>query len=313
MILFSIIMPVYNVEKFIRKSITSVLNQTYKNFELIIVDDGSKDESIKIAREMTKNINNVKILHKENGGLADARNFGLNYAQGKYVWFIDSDDYIRKDSLKILSENVGADIISFGYYKDINNKIIPVKIKNINYCKTTRYLLNSPSATMKIYKRNFLEKNKIKFEKGKYYEDLGLTPWLIKYTKNIEFIEDELYYYVIRENSIMTKKEFNSKKDDRFWAINKIIENLGNEYLDEIEYIAIKQLIVMYSIDILKLNKEVYKSRIKKVNLYFKSKFPNYLNNKYLKEDGFFTRLFVRFYRLKLIYLCKLMIIIGGY
>ena len=306
-------MPVYNVEKFISKSINSIINQTYKNFELIIVDDGSKDNSIKIAEKIVGSNNSTKIIHKKNGGLSDARNYGMKYATGEYIWFIDSDDYIREDALEVLSNQLGPDIISFGYYKDVNGKISKVNIKNQGYDKITRYLLNSPAACMKIYKRSFLSKNNIFFEKGKYYEDLGLTPWLIKYTKNIDYVEDNLYYYVIRENSIMTKKSFNPKKDDRFWAIDNIIKNLENEYQEEIEYIAIKQLIVMYSIDILKLKKEIYHERIEKVNKYFQSKFPNYMNNKYLKKDRFFTKTFVKLYNLKLIFLCKLIIIIGGY
>lgn len=313
MITYSIIVPVYNVEKYIKKCLDSIINQTYKNFEIIIVDDGSKDNSIKIAKEVLASKDNVKIVHKANGGLSDARNYGMKYAKGEYIWFVDSDDYIRHDALEVLSKGLGPDIISFGYYKDIKGKIINVNIKNIKLDKVKRYLLNSPAAWMKIFKRKFLLENNIVFEKGKYYEDLGLTPWLIKYTNNIEFIEDNLYYYVIREDSIMTKKNFNSKKDDRFWAIGNILNNLGNKYKEEVEFIAIKQLIVMYSIDILKQDKKIYKERIQKVNKYFENNFPNYINNKYLKKDSLFTKIFIRCYKLKLIYLCKLMIIIGGY
>ena len=310
---FSIIMPVYNVEKYVKKCIESIFEQTYKNYELIIVNDGSTDSSSKIIKKTIKNHKDVKYVEKKNGGLSDARNFGLKYATGDYIWFIDSDDYIRKDALEILNNNSGADIISFGFYKVINGKINEVKIKNEDLEPVKRYLLNVPSACMKVYKRSLFTNNNIMFEKGKYYEDLGLTPTLINYTKSFSFINECLYYYFIRKGSIINNDTFNEKKDDKFWAINNVLNNVPNEYYDELEYICIKNLIIMYSIDILKHSKSIYKSRVKKLNDFFIEHFPNYDKNKYLKKDSIFTRIFVKLFKMKMILLCKLIIKIAKY
>lgn len=310
---YSIIMPVYNVENYIEQCINSIIKQTYHNYELLIIDDGSTDNSINIAKKMTKNLNNVKILTKKNGGLSDARNFGLDYATGDFVWFVDSDDYIRNDALEILAKQPENDIICFGYYKVNENIKKEVNIGNSDYDNIRRYLLYTPSACTKIYKRKFLRENKIKFEKGKYYEDLGLTPWLIKYTNKIGFVDQPLYFYIIRNNSIMTSPIFNEKKDDRFWAIDNIINNICCEYYLEIEYIAIKQLIVMYLIDILKCKKSIYKPRIKRIKEYLNLHFPNYINNIYLKKEKKSTKIFVYCFKSRLIFLCKLMIRLGGY
>lgn len=310
---FSIIMPVYNVEKYVKKSIESVFEQTYNNYQLIIVNDGSTDSSAEIIRNTIKNKKNVIFVEKKNGGLSDARNYGLKYADGDYIWFIDSDDYIRNDALEILNNNAGADIISFGFYKVINNKVIEVKIKNEELDPVKRYLINVPSACMKVYKRDLFIKNKIHFEKGKYYEDLGLIPTLIKYTNNLSFIDDCLYYYFIRKGSIINNDTFNEKKDDKIWAINNLLSNISDKYHDELEYICIKNLIIMYSIDILKHNKEIYESRVENINSILNEHFTNYHKNKYLKNDSIFTRLFVNLFKNGHIKLCKLIIKIARY
>ena len=124
--LISIILPVYNVENYIEKAVLSVLKQTYVNFELLIINDGTKDNSIKRIEKYTSD-SRLKIFHKENGGLSDARNFGLERAQGDYVYFMDSDDFIESDLLalcidKIEKENVP--VVVFGYFLDTEDKII---------------------------------------------------------------------------------------------------------------------------------------------------------------------------------------------
>ncbi len=310
---YSIILPVYNVEKYVKKCIESIFNQTYKNYQLIIVNDGSTDSSASIIKKTIKNHKDVIYIEKKNGGLSDARNYGLKYAIGDYIWFIDSDDYIRNDALEIINNNSGADIISFGFYKVINGKKIEVKIKNKDLDPIKRYLLNVPSACMKVYKRKLFIDNNINFEKGKYYEDLGLIPTLINYTNSFSFIDDCLYYYFIRKGSIINNDVFNEKKDDKFWAINNILKNVSNKYYDELEFICIKNLIIMYSIDILKHDKKVYKERVNKLNSFFKNHFPNYDKNKYLKEDNIFTRIFVKLFKKGKILLCKAIIKIAKY
>ena len=102
----SIIVPVYNVEKYLKKCVKSILNQTLDNYEVILVDDGSTDSSGDICERLQSEDNRIKVFHKKNGGLSDARNYGVRYSSGKYITFIDSDDYIRKDYLEILYNSI---------------------------------------------------------------------------------------------------------------------------------------------------------------------------------------------------------------
>ncbi|MBR1540013.1 MAG: glycosyltransferase [Clostridia bacterium] len=125
--LISIIVPVYKVEKYLDKCINSIVSQTYKNLEVILVDDGSPDSCGKMCDEWTQKDTRIKVIHKENGGLSDARNFGLDCAKGKYIQFVDSDDYIEKDMIEFLYKNLkenNADIsICSNYMVDEENVI----------------------------------------------------------------------------------------------------------------------------------------------------------------------------------------------
>ena len=124
----SVIVPVYNVEKYIEKSIISIINQSYTDIEIIVVNDGSTDDSIKICELLSKKDSRISIYNKENGGLSSARNFGMNFATGKYVIFIDSDDYIDKDMLAELYGNItkyDADVSVCGIYNVYSGKTVP--------------------------------------------------------------------------------------------------------------------------------------------------------------------------------------------
>ena len=130
--LISIIVPIYNVEKYLKKCIDSIINQTYKNLEIILVDDGSPDNCGKICDEYAKKDNRIKVIHKENGGVSSARNVGVENATGEYIGFVDSDDYIEKDMYEVLINNLkkeNADISIISNYEVYKNKIIENKKK----------------------------------------------------------------------------------------------------------------------------------------------------------------------------------------
>ena len=127
--LLSIIVPIYNVEQYLERCIESIINQTYKNLEIILVDDGSKDNSGTIADTYASKDNRIKVIHKENGGLSDARNHGLDQSKGKYIMFIDSDDFIDSSMCEILfetAEKYFSDIVSCNYYIYRNKNHISV-------------------------------------------------------------------------------------------------------------------------------------------------------------------------------------------
>ena len=182
--LVSIIIPVYNVQNELKSCVDSVISQTYKNIEIIIIDDGSTDESAKICDNYEKKDNRIKVIHKLNGGLSDARNWGLECARGEYVYFLDSDDLIKVDTIELLvcyCEKYDAEIgISWfcSFYSDsqLNNLLISCGNKDIEIMSKKEAIKKmilpgnyDHSGCGKLYKRSLWKD--VAFPKGKLYED----------------------------------------------------------------------------------------------------------------------------------------------
>lgn len=283
----SIIVPVYNVEVYLEKCLDSLVNQTLKDIEIIIVNDGSPDNSQKIIDKYQKKYKNIKAYLKENGGLSDARNYGIKKANGEYLSFVDSDDYIDTTMLEKMyklakKENLDLVVCNTINIDDTGNGI---EINsNYNYSDDTikNYLLSPPMACIRIYKKE-LFKN-IKFKKGIYYEDLELTPKLVKYTKKIGFIDEGLYYYYQRVGSIMKQKEFNNKLLDIFDVLETNKLELLKEYPDEVEYMYITHLLRTSTLRFLEYDN--YKELINKITNTMKCYFPNWNKNKYYQKSS---------------------------
>lgn len=205
--LFSIIVPVYNVEKYLDKCLASILRQTFKNFECIIIDDGSPDNSNAIIDKYVKLDQCFKVIHQKNMGLSAARNAGLDIAKGEYVVFVDSDDYIADDYLEKFALKIAdtdADIVICGFieaYKDYEkNKVFAAEStevikQNILADVWPSYVWN------KCYKKDLF--TNIRFPVGKIFEDILTIPKLCRYARKIVCIPDKLYYYNRQnENSI---------------------------------------------------------------------------------------------------------------
>lgn len=218
----SVILPVYNVEQYIAKSIHSVLNQSYIDFELIVVIDGSKDNSEVIAREFEKTDLRVKVYTKPNGGLSDARNYGLNVATGEFIYFLDSDDWIEpnllEDNIKIL-EDKNLDFIVFGFYQDnvdSNEQLIeniPHIPENNEWINSepiyfTPYMLNILGyAWNKIYRKGYLDKHQIKFTIGvSLVEDILFNAKVYQYADRIVFNPKPYVHYIQRPVVTLTKQ-----------------------------------------------------------------------------------------------------------
>ena len=221
----SVIVPVYKVEPYIHKCVDSILAQTFSDYELILVDDGSPDTCGNICDEYAKKDARIRVIHKENGGLSDARNAGMKIACGEYVIFIDSDDYIKPNFVEILYRacvSHKADVAMCGYVTvdEQGNNIknyYPNEPQNIEVV-TGRTLLHyfykedgvvNQVVWNKIYKKSLF--NKLKFQKGRYYEDGYIIAPLFWNVKKIAIVRNTLYYYVQRKNSIMNSK-INTKK-----------------------------------------------------------------------------------------------------
>lgn len=215
----SVIVPIYNVEKYIQKCVKSILNQTFKDFEIILVNDGSTDDSGNICEKLYVGYENIKIYHKPNGGLSDARNYGVRKSNGKYITFIDSDDYVRCDYLELLynaliekNSDISVVLPQIVYentdFSISLNKVKNSKIEVMTGKELLKYSLlgekGSLSAWGKLYKKEYTEKYPFPF--GQLYEDMEVIYNMYLNSDRITFIDEKLYFYLHRENSIVHSK-----------------------------------------------------------------------------------------------------------
>lgn len=210
--LISIIIPVYKVEKYLEKCIQSVINQTYENLQIILVDDGSPDNCGKICDEYAKKDHRIEVIHKSNGGLSDARNKGLEIAKGEYIGFVDSDDYIEADMYEVLYnllKQYNADVSICNFYTVSQGKIAIKNadngIKEYNRIEILKEVLldnNIKSyAWNKLYKKELFDE--IKYPIGKKYEDIGTTFYLLEKCNKVVVTGKPEYYYINRQDSIV--------------------------------------------------------------------------------------------------------------
>ena len=220
--LISIIVPCYNVEQYLDRCVKSLVDQTYKNIEIILVDDGSTDATGEKCDVWAEKNKVIKTYHKENGGLSDARNYGMLKSSGKYFFFVDSDDYVSTNIVEFLYnslKNSDSDISTCQHVTFYENELPKDENKNINVVYNTEDALSelmyqnnvTTSAWGKLYKRELF--NYIKYPKGKVCEDLPVTYLLFAKSKRISINSKRLYYYFIRNGSIMHSK-FNKNRLD---------------------------------------------------------------------------------------------------
>ncbi len=285
----SVIVPVYNVEKYLEKCLESLVNQTLEDIEIIVVNDGTKDNSQKIIDKYTKKYpKKVKGYIKENGGLSSARNYGIKQARGEYIAFVDSDDYVEIDMFeKMYNKAINNEydvVVCDTIEVDENNGNKVYKKSNLNYSnkEIKNYLISPPMACTRLYKKFIFDE--LSFEEGIFYEDLNLTPSIVLKTNKIGFIEEGLYYYLQRSGSIMKQKQFNNKLLDIFKVLQKNYNLLNNKYPKEIEYLYITHLLRTASMRF--LNYSDSKIYLQKINNEIKTKFPNWKNNKYYKKSS---------------------------
>lgn len=282
--LISVIVPVYNVEKYLRKCIDSIINQTYTNLEIILVDDGSPDNCGKICDEYSKKDNRIKVIHKENGGLSDARNVGIKSAKGKYITLIDSDDYVTKDYVEFLYQlikkynakvSVCKHIVK---YEKSGKRFDTGTGKEYNLTPVDAFKLMlygndmDVSAWAKMYDKELFEN--IEYPKGRLFEDSATTYKLFDLCENIAFKSEAKYIYIIRENSITTNG-FNSKKMDLIISTNEMCNYLIEKY-PELKHAADRRLMYAYLSTLTQLSKSS-KKKTEKYNEY-RDELMEYIN-----------------------------------
>lgn len=283
----SVIVPCYNVENYLEKCLTSLLNQTLKDIEIIVVNDGSTDDTQKIIDRFSSEYENIKAFIKPNGGLSDARNFGLNYVSGEYISFIDSDDYIREDMLELMYNKAKKNKLHIVVCDFINKYSDGTENRmksNLHYSDddVKNYIISSPTACLRIYKKEIFDN--IRFKKGIFYEDLFLTPSLVLKTKKIGFVEEGLYYYLQRDGSIMRQNNFSEKLLDIFDVLQENKNNLYKEYPLEVEYLYITHLLRTATLRF--LNYKDASKYLEKIVDIMKTEFPNWRKNPYYKKSS---------------------------
>ena len=261
--LISVIIPVYNVEEYLHYAIESLEKQTYKNFEIILVNDGSTDDSGKLCDEYSEKYSNVRVFHKENGGLSDARNFGVQKAKGEFITFLDPDDYLEAYSLELLAsvqKQHNCDIVStrvkatelYNVYS--NHSLTEEDIKNVIVMDRDVFLeeafydkVATVSACGKLYRKSILE---IPFPKGRIYEDLYIISEHVEKANKIVHTPIQIYNYYKRQGSIVNSK-FTSKQYDFFDAIaynRQVIREKFNNVAKLVTAINAKEVIGSFKI-----------------------------------------------------------------
>lgn len=221
---FSVVVPVYKVENYLDKCVQSIINQTYSNIQIVLVDDGGEDNCPALCDEYAAKDNRITVIHKPNGGLSDARNAGTAAAEGKYIIFVDSDDYIETDTCEKLlpytEENydiIVGDGVSFGAKKKLAHDFDIAACSGKEYLKYALGQNSMPMAAwLYVYRRAFLEDNNLEFKYGIAHEDDHFTPRAFLAAEKVVNTKVCFYNYVIRENSITTKKDLRKNARDLY-------------------------------------------------------------------------------------------------
>ena len=293
--LISIIVPVYNVEQYLEKCVNSIINQTYKNLEIILVDDGATDTSCKMCDELAKIDSRIKVYHKENGGLSDARNYGVERATGEYIGFVDSDDYIDSEMYEKLYEAIKKENTDVA---ECNLKIIyPDRVelftekKYYSVCTKQEYLEEYlkiekvfGSACVRLINSKIAKK--INFPVGKLYEDTYYAYGLINVADSYVIMDAPYYNYLMRENSIT-----NARFNPRIFNLIEIVEEFHNTVYENYpgleEAADCRRMYAYFSVLNSILLEDEFKnnSYYPKIINYFKGNYKMILKNKYINRS----------------------------
>lgn len=223
---FSIIIPVYNVEPYLKECLDSVLGQTCGDFEAVCVNDGSTDGSLSILEDYAERDSRIRVISQPNGGLSAARNTGIDAAQGDYILFLDSDDWLESDTLQTLADNLdGEDMLCFGgrRYDEATDTYRSADIlprttydSGMDYYNTDALAKRDFAfvcVVLRCYRRQFLASHSLRFREGILHEDNLFTPQACYHAQRVKVVDNTLYNYRIRHGSIMTTRSLRSRED----------------------------------------------------------------------------------------------------
>lgn len=288
----SVIVPVYNVENYIEKCLESLVNQTLDDIEIVVVNDGSTDNSEKIIKKyIERNNSKIKYVVKENGGLSDARNYGMMFATGDYIAFLDSDDYVdvttyEKMYKKAIEED--CDFVECDFIWKYDKK----EVKDYGYCYKDKHEMLTNARVVawnKLIKKELVDKLQIGFPKGLRYEDVEFFYKLLPYINKYGFVKEYLIYYVQRENSIVNTQ--NERTKEIFMVLDNVIEyykdkGFYEEYKTELEYTYTRLLLCSSLLRIVKIkDKKIRKEQLNMTWTNLNNKFPEWKNNSVLLKN----------------------------
>lgn len=284
MIKYSFIVPVYNTEKYLKKCLDSLVNQTYKDFEIIVVNDGSTDKSSSIISKYQKKYKNIIVIDKENEGLSMARNRGVQKSSGKYIIFVDSDDYVSNKLLEEVDKKIDdSDILRFQIatedeeYTKIN-EYHEEGFESMCGYDAFRYLSSYhfvEPAWCYVIRKNYYIENKFSFKKGVYHEDFGLIPYVIYKARKVKSIDFIGYYYIQRNGSIMNNNDYKKtvKKAfdmlEQYKTMRLFAKNINRKNnLDDYFLSYISNSVIVKARELKKDEKKVYINELKKLNVF---------------------------------------------
>ena len=301
----SLIVPMYNVEKYIEDCLNSLEKQTLSDMEVILIDDGCTDHTIdKVQPYLERHPKLFKLFHKENGGLSDARNYGIPYATGKYIAFLDSDDFVDETLYEDLANKMdeGYDVVVTDieyWYEDVSKRFVMKGLSDIDAPSIQKRALLSPMfAWNKMYVTSLFQEEEYRYPLNTWYEDIPVTTMIFAKAKKIGYLNQCHIHYRQREGSIMSK--VNSPRIKEIFQVMESVrenferEGLYKEYFDEIEYLHIEHLRLYGMFRFIRSNqwKELYETS----NRVMMACFPNWKKNKYIKYLNNKNQLFLKWY-----------------
>ncbi len=307
----SVIVPAYNAEKTIKKCIDSIMNQTFDDYEVIVINDGSTDNT-KDLLDMYKNNPKLRVINKKNGGIGAARNDGIKEAKGDYITFVDSDDYVDKkilESFYNFAIKNSLDVVTSSYKKVISGKIVDwpsIKYKIGNIKTSPKIIFSIEYAPWaKMFKRDLLINHNIKFVENKKYEDIPFVCRALLYSKLTGYLKDAHYYYVVH------KKSETTTMDERVFDILDALKMIKNDYRkeyylkDEINYLLIDKTTNYMLQQRVQKNRKIRKQFINEGYKFLNENVKNWKSNKYYKETSKLKR-FIKNHKFILKGYCKI-------
>jgi glycosyltransferase involved in cell wall biosynthesis len=287
--LVSIIIPVYNLEKILSKCLDSVINQTYKNLEIIVINDGSKDGSEAIIKNYAKKDKRIVLISQKNGGQAKARNVGISQSTGEYIMFVDGDDWIEKDTIEdmmaVMDEDV--DLVLSDHFMDYPSWSKTVStMTDYTKEKDKNLILSSCGPCFKLYRADLLKREKKLFLEGVIFEDLAIIPYINSLVRKYVYLRKPHYHYCIRENSTMQATKFLKREYNIFDALRNLTLKFGKDFPEELEFMYIREILSAYIRNLYHRGADVEKFK-KELIKFLKDTYPNWKQNKYYRNQSF--------------------------